>query len=66
MCPQRLCGKPVPLGGVSCPLCCERFTGWQTARPNPLRSVFKVPTDATARGGAALPLSPEGGSPRAA
>ncbi len=51
MCPQRLSGKPVPLGGVSCPLCRERFTGWQTAHPNPLRPVFKVPTQFYRKGG---------------
>ncbi len=64
--PQRLSGKPVPLGGASCPLCCERLAGRQTAHPNPLRPVFKFRPVLPQGGGAALPLSPEGGSPRAA
>jgi|GEM_PF-5739448 len=66
MCPQLLSGEPVPLGGVSSlALCCERFTGRQTSRPNRPRSVFTLHTHPQGEG-TALPLSPAGDSGSAA
>ena len=46
--------------------CCEHFTGRRASRPNPLRSVVKREGNLATREGAALPLPPEGDSPRAA
>ena len=67
MCPKRLSGRPVPLGGNPSPVCGERFTGWPNSPAEPATLGYQAArAKYTTREGAALPLSPEGDSPRAA